>query len=70
MSSGNVCCQLCRGKRREEGGGNMFGWGTPEKILNFQVIADSVLQRTRRLLASKGIPDFEKTHLQVCSVLS
>merc|ERR1719430_2520005 len=30
-----------------------------------EVIADSVLQRTRRLLASKGIPDFEKTHLQV-----
>ena len=29
------------------------------------MIADSVLQRTRRLLASKGIPDFEKTHLQV-----
>jgi hypothetical protein len=30
-----------------------------------EVIADSVLQRTRRLLANKGIPDFEKTHLQV-----
>jgi len=30
-----------------------------------EVIADSVLQRTRRLLASKGIADFEKTHLQV-----
>ena len=31
----------------------------------FQVIAESVLQRTRRLLAAKGIADFEKTHVQV-----
>jgi len=30
-----------------------------------EVIADSVLQRTRRLFSNKGIPDFEKTHIQV-----
>ena len=30
-----------------------------------EVIAESVLQRSRRLLASKGLPDFEKTHVQV-----
>ena len=34
----------------------------------FQVIAESVLQRTRRLLAAKGIADFEKTHVQVSFV--
>jgi len=30
-----------------------------------EVIADSVMQRARRLLASKGLPDFEETHVQV-----
>ena len=35
LYSGNVCCQLCRGKRREEGGGNICSVGELRKNLKF-----------------------------------